>query len=165
MPQLFEEIFHAPAYLGLVFALCAVSMAAGAFLNTRLVERLGIRVMSHRSLTALILLSGAHALWAVSGRETLISFTMFQGLTMMCMAMCTSNFTAIAMEKVGHVAGTAAALQGVMSMVGGGLIGALIGQWWSGGAWLLPLSSFGLGVAAMSLIALAEKGRLYRNPA
>lgn len=165
MPQIFEQAFHASAYLGLVFALCAVAMAAGAFLNTRLVERVGIRVMSHRSLSALILLSGVHALWAASGRESLISFTLFQGLTMMCMAMCTSNFTAIAMEKVGHVAGTAAALQGVMSMVGGGLIGAWIGQWWSGGAWLLPLSSFALGLMAMGLIALAEKGRLYRNPA
>lgn len=164
MPQIFEEVFHQPGYLGLVFALCAGAMAVGAFTNIRLVERLGTRVMSHRSLTALIILSAVHVVWALLGYETLISFTLLQGLTMMCMAMCTSNFTAIAMEKVGHVAGTAASLQGVLSMVGGGLIGAWIGQFWSGGVWLLPLAAMGLGLTAISIILVVEKGRLYRNP-
>ncbi|MFT3996178.1 MAG: multidrug effflux MFS transporter [Asticcacaulis sp.] len=164
MPQIFEDIFHQPQYLGLVFALCAGCMAVGAFINIKLVERLGTRGMSHRSLSALIILSALHVAWALFGHETLISFTILQGLTMMCMAMCTSNFTAIAMEKVGHVAGTAASLQGVLSMVGGGFIGAWIGQLWSGGVWLLPLASLALGVIALSLIAIAEKGRLYRNP-
>ncbi|ESQ78414.1 multidrug effflux MFS transporter [Asticcacaulis sp. YBE204] len=165
MPQIFEEVFHQPVMLGLVFALCAGAMAVGAFTNIKLVEKLGTRVMSHRALTGVIVMATIHVLWALSGRETLISFTILQALTMMCMAMSTSNFTAIAMEKVGHVAGTAASLQGVLSMVGGGFIGAWIGQFWTGGVWLLPLSALGLGVGALTLIALAEKGRLYRNPA
>ncbi|MDC7684874.1 multidrug effflux MFS transporter [Asticcacaulis sp. BYS171W] len=165
MPQIFDEVFHKPVMLGLVFALCAGAMAVGAFTNIKLVEKLGTRVMSHRSLTGVIVIATIHFLWALSGRETLLSFTILQAATMMCMAMCTSNFTAIAMEKVGHVAGTAASLQGVLSMVGGGFIGAWIGQFWVGGVWLLPLSALGLGIGAMTLIALAEKGHLYRNPA
>ena len=82
----------------------------------------------------------------------------FQSLT-------TSNFSAIAMEKVGHVAGTAASLQGFTTTVGGAIISAMIGQGWTGHIMLLPLGACICGVIAYGLVFLGEKGRMYRNSA
>lgn len=161
MPQIFDESFKAPALLGPVFAGCAVGMALGSTLNARIVEKFGSRRISHIALSIFTVTAIVHWLWAMSGHEGLISFIVFQTLTMACMSLSTSNFAAIAMEKVGHVAGTAASLQGVTSMVGGALIGSLVGQHWTGDVALLPLGAALCGAVALCLIFRAEKGHLY----
>ena len=43
-----------------------------------------------------------------------------------------SNFNSIAMEPLGHVAGTASSTLGFMQTLGGGVIGATIGQLFDG---------------------------------
>jgi DHA1 family bicyclomycin/chloramphenicol resistance-like MFS transporter len=55
-----------------------------------------------------------------------------QALTMGCFGLIGSNSGALAMEPLGHVAGTASALQGLLSTVGAALIGLLIGQLFDG---------------------------------
>ncbi|MDC7676572.1 multidrug effflux MFS transporter [Asticcacaulis machinosus] len=161
MPQIFDESFKTPTLLGPVFAGCAVGMALGSTLNARIVERFGSRRISHIALSVFTITAIIHWVWAMTGHENLISFIIFQTLTMACMSLSTSNFAAIAMEKVGHVAGTAASLQGVTSMVGGALIGSFIGQHWIGDVALLPLGAALCGAVALGLVCLAEKGRLY----
>ncbi|OYW79189.1 MAG: hypothetical protein B7Z26_08490 [Asticcacaulis sp. 32-58-5] len=136
-------------------------MALGSTLNARIVERFGSRRISHIALSAFTLIAIGHWLWAMAGQESLISFIVFQTLTMACMSLSTSNFAAIAMEKVGHVAGTAASLQGVTSMVGGALIGSFVGQHWTGDVALLPLGAALCGAVALCLIFRAENGQLY----
>ncbi|WAC47289.1 multidrug effflux MFS transporter [Asticcacaulis sp. SL142] len=161
MPQIFNESFKAPQLLAPIFAVCAIGMAVGSVLNARIVERLGSRRISHIALSVFNVTALAHWLWAVTGHESLISFIIFQTLTMACMSLSTSNFAAISMEKVGHVAGTAASLQGVTSMVGGAIIGSFIGQHWTGDVALLPLGAALCGAVAFGLVFLAEKGHLY----
>ena len=55
--QIFSEVFHRPTWMPPLFAACAVFMACAAFLNSRIVERLGMRLISH---TALLLLHWTH---------------------------------------------------------------------------------------------------------
>ena len=161
MPQIFQDVFHKPSVMPLVFAGCATTMGGASIINASLVERLGWKRISHATLLAFLVVSGIHLAWSYTGHETILSFLVLQALTMGLMSLSTSNFNAIAMEKVGHVAGSAASLQGVVSTVGAGLVAATIGQGWSGGVWLVPLGAFICGIIALGLVAISEKGRLF----
>ncbi len=161
MPQIFHDVFARPQRLAPVFAVCALGMAAGSVLNATLVERLGIRRMSHTALVAFILLTVAHMTWAMAGHETLASFIVLQGLTMTAMSLCTANFNALSMEPVGAVAGTAASLQGVVTAVLGACLAGFIGQHWDGDIALLPLGAGLCGTAAFVLIVVGDRHRLF----
>jgi len=163
MPQIFHDCFRRPALMAPIFAACAATMGAGALLNASLVERLGSRRISHIALTSFVVLTFIHFIWAIAGYETLISFLILQALTMGCMSLTTSNFGAISMENVGHIAGSAASIQGVITTVGGSILGGLVGQAWHGQVSLLPLGACLCGTAALVLVAFGEKGRLYRG--
>jgi MFS transporter, DHA1 family, multidrug resistance protein len=163
MPQIFNDFFKAPGWMAIVFAACAATMAVGSMVNASLVEKLGLKRISHSALCALIVFALLHFTVASLTTETILIFVILQGLTMGAMSLTTSNFSAIAMEKVGHVAGTASSIQGVATMVGGALISAWIGQHWTGHVSLLPLSAFVCGLIALSLVAAGEKGKLFRN--
>jgi DHA1 family bicyclomycin/chloramphenicol resistance-like MFS transporter len=82
-----------------------------------------------------------------------------------CFSLVTSNFNAIAMQKMGAIAGSAASVQGVLTMIGGAVTGSAIGHHWSGDVVILPLGCLICGVVAMGLILIAERGRLFQNPA
>ena len=163
MPQIFSDVFGKPQLMAGIFAACAGTMGLSSMLNASLVERVGLKRISHSALTAFVVMSAIHMVWALLGHETILSFTILQALTMGLMSLATSNFSAVAMEKVGHVAGTAASLQGVVQTVGAAAISAAIGAGWSGGIYLLPLGALVCGLVAFALVAISEKGRLYRN--
>jgi DHA1 family bicyclomycin/chloramphenicol resistance-like MFS transporter len=163
MPQIFQDVFHHPTLMAPVFAACAATMGAGSMLNAGLVERLGLKRISHTALTAFIAVSIIHLLWALVIHETILSFLILQALTMGCMSLTSANFSAIAMEKVGHVAGTAASIQAVGSTLIGTAVASVMGQFWSGSISLLPMTAGLCGLASMALVAIGEKGRLYSN--
>jgi DHA1 family bicyclomycin/chloramphenicol resistance-like MFS transporter len=70
------------------------------------------------------------------------------------------NFNAIAMEPLGAVAGTASALLGLFSTLGGTAIGMVVGRAFNGT--VLPLGLTYVLCAGVALVAVlwAEKGRL-----
>ncbi len=165
MPQIFQDVFHRPTLMAPIFAACAATMGLGSMLNASLVERLGLKRISHTALTIFIGLSVVHLLWAVVVHESVISFMILQALTMGCMSLTSANFSALAMEKVGHIAGTAASIQAVATTFIGTVVASVMGQFWSGHIDLLPMTAGLCGLAAMALVATGEKGRLYRNAA
>jgi DHA1 family bicyclomycin/chloramphenicol resistance-like MFS transporter len=145
-----------------MFALCAVFMGMAAFLNSRIVERLGMRRISHTALLAFIAVTGLHVVVAALGLEQLWTFVIFQSASMACFSLAVSNFGAMAMEPMGSVAGIAASLQGFVSTFSGALVGAFIGRLFDGST--LPLAAGGLccGLASLLFVLLAEKGRLFQ---
>lgn len=160
--QVMTDVFHRPALLTTVFACVASTMAVGSFLNARIVMRLGTRVISHTALTLLTLLAGIHLAVTVLGLETLWSFAALQALMMACFGLATSNFSAMAMEKMGAIAGTASSLQGFVTTIAGAVIGAAIGQAFDGTT--IPLYSGFLLMGGLSLVVVAvtERGRMFR---
>lgn len=160
MPQIFTDVFHRPGLMATIFACCAATMGGASIINASIVERFGSKRISHLALLGFIGVALVHFGWALAGRETVVSFVILQALTMGLMSLTTSNFGAIAMEKVGHVAGTASSLQGVVSTIGAGAVSAAIGQGWNGGMWLLPLGAAVCGLIALALVAVSEKGRI-----
>ena len=162
VPQIFEEVFHRPGLMPAIFALCASSMGVTAFLNSRIVERVGMRIISHLGLLVFIGITGVHVLIAALGLESLWTFVILQSLTMACLGLTASNFGAMAMEPVGSVAGIGASLQGFISTFGGAVVGALIGRRFNGATLPLATGAFACGLASLLFVLLAEHWRLFR---
>lgn len=160
-PQVFEEAFNAPHLFTITFAVVAGFIAMASLLNARLVNRLGMRMISHAALLAFIGFSGIHAALALSGHETILTFAVLQAGAMFSFGLMSGNFGAMAMEPLGHVAGAAASVQGFISMVGGSLIGFFIGQQFDGTLAPITLGYLICGLAALVIVLAAERGRLF----
>jgi DHA1 family bicyclomycin/chloramphenicol resistance-like MFS transporter len=160
--QVMDVVFHRPELLTIVFAMVASTMAVGSFVNSRIVMRLGTRRISHTALVALIVIAALHLAVTLAGLEALWSFILLQALMMACFGLATSNFSAMAMEKMGEIAGTASSLQGFVATLGGALIGAAIGQSFNGTTVPLYAGFMFMGIVAFVVVAIAERGRLFR---
>jgi DHA1 family bicyclomycin/chloramphenicol resistance-like MFS transporter len=160
--QIFEDAFHRPGLMPAMFALCASSMGVTAFLNSRIVERVGMRIISHLGLLVFITITGVHVLIATLGLERLWTFVILQSATMACLGLTASNFGAMAMEPVGSVAGIGASLQGFISTFGGAVVGALIGRRFNGSTVPLAMGAFVCGLSSLLFVLLAEQWRLFR---
>lgn len=160
--QIFVEEFGMGERFTLLFAACAFSMGCASFANSRLVERLGTRLISQAAVLGLIALSLLHLLVIASGLESLWTYMVFQALSMTCIGLCGSNFGAMAMEPVGHIAGTASSIQGFITSVGAVIVGSLIGQSYDGTTTPLALGYLGIGVAVLAVVLWVEGGRLFQ---
>ena len=159
--QIFATVFQRPDFFPVAFAITAGAMGIMTFANAQLVERFGTRRLSHSALIALIIISAMHLAVEVSGGQTLSNFLVLQALTMACFGLTGSNFSSMAMESVGHIAGTASSVQGFISTVGGAAIGIAIGQAFDGST--LPVSIGFLIVASIVLVVVlvTERGQLF----
>ncbi|MBU3077278.1 multidrug effflux MFS transporter [Sphingomonas quercus] len=160
--QITADTFHRPHALPVVFATIGSCMAVGSFLNSRIVERLGTRRVSHTALIGLLGCGAVHLLVAATGHETLASFAILQALTMFCFSLCGANFGAMAMENLGSVAGAAASLQGFASTVGGALAGFAIGQQFDGTTVPVAAGFTVFAIVALGIVAATERGKLFR---
>lgn len=159
--QIFDTTFDAVDYFPAIFAAIAAFMAVSSFVNSRIVERLGTRKVSHAALFGFTAFAALHAVTAWFGHESIWSFSLVQAGMMFFFGLLVSNFNSMAMEPMGHIAGTASSVQGFISTTGGALLGFLVGQQFDGTT--LPL---GIGFTVFSCLAIlcalfAEKGRLF----
>ncbi|MGL4314608.1 MAG: MFS transporter, partial [Sphingomonas sp.] len=83
-------------------------------------------------------------------------------LTMASFALANSNFSAMAMENMGRIAGTASSVQGFISVTTGSVIGALIGQSFNGTPAPLFAGNVIAALSALAIVAVTERGRLFR---
>jgi DHA1 family bicyclomycin/chloramphenicol resistance-like MFS transporter len=89
-------------------------------------------------------------------------FMALSALMMFSFGLMIANFTALAMEPQGHIAGTASSLYGSITTLLGIGIGVTMGQDYDGT--LLPFSTgfFLCTLAALAVVLVTEKGRLFR---
>ena len=160
--QVFSEVLGAGDIFPLIFAAIAGTMALSSLLNSRIVGRLGMRRVSHWAVIGFVAFAGAHAVIAMAGHETLATFALMQAGMMFCFGLTMSNFGAIAMEPLGHLAGAAASVQGFITTIGGALFGFLIGQLYNGTTVPLTLGYTGFGLAGLLVVLLTEKGKLFQ---
>ena len=157
--QVVEDVLHRPALLPVVFACVAGPMALSSYANSRLVMRLGSRRLLLRALACFTAAAGLHLAVAASFGETLWAFIPLQAATMACFGLIGANAGALAMEPLGHVAGTASSLQGVLTTIGGALIGFAVGQSFDGTT--IPLL---IGFSACGALGLAVALWANREP-
>lgn len=160
--QVFVEVFGAKTLFTIIFAGIAGGMAVSSLVNAQIVNRFGMRRVSHLALIGYIVFAAVHAAVSLMGLETLWTFTTLQAGMMFCFGMVASNFGAMAMEPLGHLAGMAASVQGFISTVGAASVGYVIGQQFDGNTIPLTLGFALLGVLALAIVLLVEKGRLFQ---
>jgi DHA1 family bicyclomycin/chloramphenicol resistance-like MFS transporter len=93
----------------------------------------------------------------------LVPFVILFALAMVQFGWIGSNFNSIAMEPLGHIAGTASSIQGFIQTLGGGLAGAMIGQAFDGSTTPLAAGFCGVSLLALALVLIAERGRLFAS--
>ena len=162
--QIVFDTFQAPEAIALVFAVIAAPMALASWLNSRIVERFGLRHVGHLGLIAFAFITAAHALLAALADEPLWLFALLQSAAMASFAFTSSNLSTLAMEHMAPIAGTASSVQGVIGTIGGAAIGLAIGQSFNGTQ--LPfLTGIAIcGAVALALTLLTERGRLMHDP-
>lgn len=160
--QIFVDEFHAGEHFTWLFAICAFSMGCASFANSRFVVRLGTRLISQTAVFALIGLSLLHLAIIVGGGESLWTYIPFQALSMVCIGLCGANFGAMAMEPVGHIAGTASSVQGFISSVGAVIVGSAIGQSYNGTTLPLAIGYLCIGLTVLAVVYVVEGGQLFQ---
>jgi DHA1 family bicyclomycin/chloramphenicol resistance-like MFS transporter len=159
--QVFVDIYQLGRYFPLAFAGAAIGIAAAGFLNARFVGRIGMRVMSHGALVGFAVVAGITMAAVQWGTLPLGLFMPLAALMMFSFGLMIANFTALAMEPQGNIAGTASSLYGSITTLLGIGIGTTIGQDYNGT--LIPFATgfFICALAALSIVALTERGRLF----
>ncbi len=160
--QIFADIFAVPKLFPSIFALIAGALGVASLVNSRIVGRLGMRVVSHSALFGYIAVAAVHAAVAYMGFENIWTFVALQAALMFCFGLMGANFNALAMEPLGHVAGTASSIQGFVTTTGGALLGFIIGQQFNGSTVPLTLGFLALGISALIATLITERGRLFR---
>ncbi len=160
--QIFTEVYRLGHYFPVAFAGVAIGVALAGFLNARFVGRLGMRVISHGALLGFVAVAAAMMAGARLHMLPLPLFLALAALMMFAFGLMFANFTALAMEPQGHIAGTASSLYGSITTLLGIAIGAVIGQDYDGT--LLPFTTgfFLCTLAALAVVLVTEKGRLFR---
>ena len=160
--QIYVGIYQLGRLFPLAFAIGGIGICLAAFLNARLVGRLGMRILSHGALTFFVAIAGLMLLATWIQWLPLPLFMALSVLMLFSSGMMFANFTALALEPQGHFAGTASSIYGTITTIVGIVIGGFIGQKFNGT--LLP---FAIGLFVCASIALAtvfvvERGRLFK---
>lgn len=164
-PQIFGSTFSRASWMPGMFAVCALAMSLASYLNSRLVEQLGMRFISHSALIVYLGVAVLHLLVALEGYERMWTFVLFQSLAMGCFGLMVSNFGAMAMEPVGAVAGAGASLQGFVTTAGAAVIGGAIGKTFDNSTVPFTVGSLCCATACLVFVLAAEKWRLFHPQA
>jgi MFS transporter, DHA1 family, multidrug resistance protein len=162
--QIFDKSFGAANFFAFGFAIIAGGIACANFTNSRIVERFGARRVSHSALIAFIILALAQWAAAVFVPSSLPIFLALITVNMAMIGFVGSNFSSIAMQPFGAIAGSASSFQNFVRTLLGAAVGALIGQQFAGSVTPIALGFLACGSIAMALVLFGEKGRLFSRP-
>lgn len=161
--QVLEELYGLGPLFPLAFGALAVAFAAASFANSRLVMAVGMRRLSLRGLGALIAISAVGlVVIEAGGWNGVPPLWVFMGLMagiFCCVAVLFANFNALALEPLGHVAGTASAVVMSLSSLGAAPIALAIARGFDGSLTPMFAGFLGLGLAGLGFMVMAERGR------
>lgn len=145
--QVFVEVFGMGEAFPVVFGAIASAMAVASFVNARLVERLGMRRLSHAALLGFVAISLCLVVAAAAGDAGILVYGSLVASAFFLFGLIAPNFNAIAMEPQGHNAGMASSVTGSLSTAIGAMAGGLVAHAFDGT--VFPIAA---GFAACSLI-------------
>ena len=132
----FEQVFGRPETFPYWFAAIALLAASSSYVNARLVRRLGMRMLTNIAfrtqvgLSTIILL--VFGLGYFDGEFGFFCFLFWMFSIFFQAGLTMGNLTALAMEPVGHIAGTAASLISAIATIGSVFLAAIVGQFFDG---------------------------------
>ena len=166
--QVLEDLYALGPWFPAVFSLLALSFALASFSNSRLVMRVGMRPLSRLAMAFLIAVALAATLltraapWG--GVPPLWLFMALVSLIFFAVALLFSNLSALALEPLGHVAGTASSVVMSISTLVSVPIGTAIAQAYDGSVAPLFTGFLVLGLAGMAFLLMGDRARAAREP-
>ncbi len=131
--QIFQEHFQLGERFPLYFGGLALVMMLAAFVNSILVEKLGMHWLVVRA-SLLLFITSCLYLFVIFLSDAPVpfwSFMLYASTAYFCLGILFGNMHSLAMEKVGHVAGVAASVIGSLSTLIATLIAAFIGSFYN----------------------------------
>ncbi|GLQ23091.1 Bcr/CflA family drug resistance efflux transporter [Algimonas ampicilliniresistens] len=159
--QVFDEVFERGDMFWAYFAGIAGGLAVMNYLNSKVVEQLGMRRISHTMVLIFILSAAINLSYMYFIGE---NFWIFYGLFVIsfaCFGMMGANFASLALEPMGDIAGTANAVYGFFTSTGASLIGLFIAQQFNGTVIPILVGYVSLGIVSLGIILITERGKLF----
>ena len=148
--QIFQEQYGLGKLFPVFFGLLAIAVGCASLLNSAMVMRFGMHQLANGALRLMMVLSWLFLLivWLNDGHPALWLFMALCLALFFCIGVLFGNLNSIAMEPLGHVAGTAAAAIGSSTTLLAVALGYLVGQAYDGT--LMPMA-----IGFVSLISLS----------
>ena len=157
----FEQVFDRASTFPYWFATIALLAASSSYVNARLVRKLGMRMLTSIAFRAQVCFSAlvffVYWLGYFEGQFGFFCFLFWMFSIFFQAGLTMGNLTALAMEPVGHIAGTAASLVSAIATIGSVLLAAIVGQFFDG----TPAAMFA-GVALFTTLGAMSSHRLKR---
>lgn len=129
-----DQVFGLEKWFPLIFGANALAMGAAMFISGRVVEQVGLdRIIRIGFVCSLVAAVGLLAVaLATAGEPPFWLFTLLLGGVLFFQQLLLPNLNSAAMRPLGHVAGTAAAVLGMVPGVMGAVIGGFIDRRFDG---------------------------------
>jgi DHA1 family bicyclomycin/chloramphenicol resistance-like MFS transporter len=149
--QILQQQYGLAGRFPLYFATLAISLGAASLCNARLVGRYGMRRLSVWAVRLVAIVSIPFAVVAVSrsGQPELWLLMLYLMTAFFGIGLLFGNLNALAMQPLGHIAGTGAAVVGGLQTLISLALGTAIGQSYNGT--VVPLVA---GFAILSVLAM-----------
>ncbi|MEM9028627.1 MAG: multidrug effflux MFS transporter [Pseudomonadota bacterium] len=162
---IFGVIYDVTVMFPVYFCILALAIGAASVVNARLVMKFGMRRLSNWALHSLIAICAAGLItaWVLDSGMPLWVFMALLMPAFFCFGILFGNFNAIAMEPMGHIAGSAAAIIAAVTSLLAVSIGTLIGQSFNGTVIPLFAGYVICGLAAVIVISISDRRNSMRR--
>ena len=144
--------------------LCGTRCASSPCASASVARTFGMRRISHAALLIFTALSAIGFFIALAGKADFATAYGIFTIVLMMFAVIATNFTAISLEPMGNLAGTATAVTGFVSTTFGALLGGGVGQLFNGTVQPLFGGFAFFGMVTIAATLWAENGKLFSHP-
>lgn len=157
--QILQELYGLGDRFPLFFAILALAFGVASYFNSRLVFRFGMRRMTNWGIRGLCVTTALFLVMAVAADPLpLWLFMAFQLMIFFLIGLLFGNFSALALEPVGHIAGSASAVIGSVTTMVSLIIGASIGIAYNETVVPLVLGFTLTSIVAYLIVVWTERG-------
>ncbi len=159
--QIYQDAYDTGEMFSVYFGALALSLGLASWANSTLVMKHGMRKLSLIALTVMVGLSFAFlpVTLSYSGLPPLWMTVIWQMTSFFFIGMLFANFNALAMEPMGHIAGSASAVIGSLMTFMSLVFGGMVGQAFDGTILPLNLGFALLGLASLGVMVWIERTR------
>lgn len=163
--QIFQDMYLVGKWFPAYFGGLALTIGIASLVNGRLVERLGMFRLSWQAVLILATSGGVFSAVATAtgGHPPLWSLLTFLMISFFCIGILFGNFNALAMEPLGHIAGTASAVIASLSTYISLGFGIGIGRAFDGTVLPLVYGMAVLASASLPVMLWVRRGELRAN--
>lgn len=141
------------------FGALALGVGLASLLNARLVMRFGMRLLSQNAIAFMAIISFAFLPISIyyHGEPPLTYYLAYLALVLFCFGLTFGNLSTLAIEPLGHIAGTASSIIGSLSTLISIPIGVFIGQLYKGNIYPLVIGFALLASLAFIVVVRTNK--------